>query len=100
MFCRTVRYSLSGSTVFLAGRYGKACRRVRYVLLGSTVKLVGGYGIALQASVREPGDAGGHGEAARVRGARAVGAAAPFRAPDRRPGNAGGSPERRPGPGQ
>ena len=30
MFCRTVRYSLSGSTVFLAGRYGKACRRVRY----------------------------------------------------------------------
>src|SRR5215217_6518831 len=50
--CRRVRYSLSGSTVFLAGRYGKACRRVRYVLLGSTVKLVGGYGIALQASVR------------------------------------------------
>jgi hypothetical protein len=52
MFCCTVRYSLSESTVFLVGEYGIPCRRVRYSLSESTVFLVGGYGIALRVPLR------------------------------------------------
>jgi hypothetical protein len=37
MFCCTVRYSLSGSTVFLVGEYGIPCRGVRYSLSGVRV---------------------------------------------------------------
>jgi hypothetical protein len=53
MFCCTVRYSLSESTVFLVGEYGIPCRRVRYSLSESTVFLVGEYGIALRMLLRE-----------------------------------------------
>ena len=52
MFCCRVRYSLSGSTVFLVGGYGIPCGRVRYSLWESTVFLVGEYGIALQVHLR------------------------------------------------
>jgi hypothetical protein len=52
MFCCTVRYSLSESTVFLVGEYGIFCRRVRYSLSESTVFLVGEYGIALRVLLR------------------------------------------------
>jgi hypothetical protein len=52
MFCCTVRYSLSESTVFLVGEYGIPCRRVRYSLSESTVFLVGEYGIAFWVLLR------------------------------------------------